>query len=161
MGVFIKQKDVEDRVSEVALERITDDDNDGDADGDSVRRMIEDAEADLFGVLDTQYSLDAVVAAMKVASPSDAIKRSRALLKSIALDLVEGRLYVRHPEYGRQDGADIIARGDKRLDMLSKSRMTLPGIAPAAANVGADTTADDPDLDPNPPRTWGSGTGLF
>lgn len=159
MGELIAQKDLEDRVSEDVVRRVLDDDNNGSADGDPVKLLIGTVEGHILSTLETQYDTDDIIALMAKATPTAKEKRTVIMLKGLACDFAEGRVYRRHPEYGRQDGQEIIDSAQKVLDRLVKSSQTLPGVTPGAANLGAEVFPDDEDL--TVPKKFFDNTGVF
>jgi len=159
MGELVGQQELEDRVSKEVVKQVLDDDNDGTADGDPVRSLIGAVEGHILSTLETQYDTDAIVDAMTVADASKKLMRTRLMLKGLALDFCEGRIYRRHPEYGRQDGQEQINSAQKILDKLIKTDQTLPGISPQAANLGAEVFPDDETLEV--PKKFFDNTGIF
>lgn len=151
MGELLKKADLEARVSTLTLQRILDDDSNGNANTKAVNSIISSAESMVWGAVGREYDTDAIVTIVNLNSPSTEQARSIAILKTLALDVAEARLYRRHNEFERQDGAELELIAMKEIKMLADAVTTLPGM-PKAANVGTDIYPDDVTLDQ--PRTF-------
>lgn len=146
MGELLKKADLEARVSKLTLQRILDDDSNGNANTKAVSSIISSAEAMVWGAIGRAYDTDAIVTIVNLNSPSTEQARSIEILKTLALDVFEARLYRRHNEFDRQDGAELELIAMKEIKMLADAVTTLPGM-PKAANVGADNFPDDTKLE--------------
>lgn len=105
----------------------------------------------VWGAVGREYDTDAIVTIINADAPTDKQARSIEILKTLALDVAEARLYRRHPEFERVDGAELEAVAIKEIKMLADAVTTLPGM-PKAANIGTDIYADDTTLEK--PRTF-------
>lgn len=95
------QSDLEDRMSKTVLARILDDDGDGEASDGPVARLVADGSSTTWAYLPTGYEL-----------PDDPLNPGGKIipeyLRKLALDVAQATAYVRHPEFNRSDGHEML-----------------------------------------------------
>lgn len=107
MGVtpLFTEAELRSRMSGIALDRILDDNGDGAADIAPIARIIKDASSVVWAYLPTDYEIEDEV-------PD--------YLNKLALDVAQATLYVRHPEFKREDGHTMLKTAHTELERYSK-----------------------------------------
>lgn len=102
------EAELRDRIGKKTLDRVLDDDDTGVAVTSAIARVVEDASGTVWAYLpnDTQSTIKA-----------DDVP---SYIKKLALDVAQGTLYVRHPEFQREDGHEMLKQAHKELERLSK-----------------------------------------
>ena len=149
---YITQVELESRVSAQVVRRVLDDDNNGTADANPVTRLLADASAKVAGYLRGIYSLDAVAAT----TPEE--------VKRITLDVAHAYLMLRHPEWVRGDGHELMKLATAELKDLRNgvSRLDVEGSPEPAANTGGTVIQGDLDVSESVfAPTFGHGFGDY
>lgn len=103
---YFTKAELEARVGARTVQRILDDDNDGDADDDPIERIRLDATSKVDGVLRSKYR----------DWPFTTVPNE---VKRLALDVGVAMLYIRHPEYARSDGIALMELADRDLKLVT------------------------------------------
>lgn len=145
---YLTQAQIEARVSAAVFRAVFDDDNDGTADAVPVAQLIADVEAEIDGFLRGNYPLP-------LATVPTEITR-------LALDLAQGRIGQRHPEYCRYDWKSMLDMVRQSLMDLRKghTRLNLVGEAETSVNHGGSVSSGVPAV-PTVARTFLNGMGDF
>lgn len=133
-GRIITVAEVSQELSQAVVDRIYDDDNDGNADDDPLSRLIKKAESKVLASLATRHLLSALPATAATAPE---------LLKTICLDFARGYAYVRHPEVAREDGAETLTRARADAKMVANGQYAIPELIPATPVIGPEVSSDD------------------
>lgn len=134
---YATKKQLENRISADAVQRIYDDNNDGDADNDPINDLLFDATAKVDSYLSAVISTPVG----KVGSPAE---YPREVIR-MTLDVAEAYAAKRHPEVVARDWEKLMKAAESDLKNYREGKTKL-GSTPAdpAANHGATVGADDP-----------------
>lgn len=138
------------RLSSLAVDRIYDDNGDGNADADPLTQLQRDASSKVRGHLGPVYDT-----ALLTPGASDELVR-------IALDVAHAMAAQRHPEVLRIDGYRMMEQAEKELKKLREGVTNL-GIETSpepAANQGGEALSGNPD-DPEPLKRFSDNWGDF
>jgi phage gp36-like protein len=151
-GHYIKQADLEARLSAAVVKRIYDDNNLGAAEETPLSQLIKDAEAKFEGYCRGIYDL----AALRLAKPNEAVR--------MCLDIAEAFAAKRFPRAYTRDWQPLMDFVDRELKRLrtSETRLDIASSPEPAANVGGKVLlfggkANSEDNDPS----FTSGFGIF
>jgi len=105
---LFSQADLEDRVGKLNIARILDDDGTGSASSGPVARLVADGTSTTWAFLPVGYEL-----------PDDPLHVGQKLvpdyLRKLALDVAQATAYIRHPEFNRSDGHEMLASAKSDL----------------------------------------------
>lgn len=153
----VTQADLEDRLGPSTVSQIYDDNNDGAADARPITRLIADAQARVLSFVRRAYDPGQI--AILLATPPD-------LLISLVLDVAQCFACERYPTYCRFDGAAMLVRVSKDLELVATSKMRFDGVQggaedPLPHNVSGTVESGDPLNPAVPPKLWSDGMGDF
>lgn len=151
---YWSQSDLEDRLSAAVVRQILDDDDDGVADASAIVRLQADSDAYVEGFIRPVYS--ASLASIRAAPPSE--------VKRLSLDVAVAYAAMRHAEYVRRDGAELLLVVRKQLIDLRKgvTALNVDGAPePSALNQAAAYSTNELDVDGAPDIFFADGTGDF
>ena len=153
MTAYITKKDLEDRISTVELQRIYDDNNDGQTDTTPVTRLIKDACSKVDSYLRGMYPLP-----WQGSVPNEIVR--------LTLDVAEAFAAKRHPAVVKRDWKVLLEQAEKELGNLrsGKTRLDIPNYqAPdPPTNTGARTGFSGASvIDPEKPQGFWSDMGDF
>lgn len=120
---LITQLQIESRVSKLVVQRLLDDDNDGNADTDAVTRLRLDASSKVAGAIAQVYSIEELRLMQPAELPDEVVR--------LTLDVAQAMLAQRHPEFARGvDAFELMKQAERDLKMVRRSERNL-GVATA------------------------------
>ena len=133
---YATKKQLENRISADAVQRIYDDNNDGDADSDPINDLLYDATAKV----DSYLSAVIPTPVEKVGSPAE---YPREVIR-MTLDVAEAYAAKRHPEVVARDWEKLMKAAESDLKSYREGKTKLGSLpADPAANHGGSVVADD------------------
>lgn len=114
---LVTVEQLENRIGIEILKRLFDDDNTGQANGNAVQQLCEDASSMIRGGLPKDYDLDTITA--------DAASSNAIELRRITLDAAHAMAAIRHPGALKIDGFGLMERVDQALKNIRMGQATL------------------------------------